>query len=178
MEGISFMYAKESFSRAVHGGVVSRYLLGLLVLGCSAAPVDMSIEYEVQPISFRVVSEALRPALETGLARWTHATCLPLKVSEDGNVTVQPAKREEIGGRRGWTTGKVYAPLMRIADDMATPLTESVVAHEIWHVLAQRSDHVGEHLAQDFIAPGDLIDTPALEAVCAVADCGCFIPEI
>jgi Zn-dependent protease with chaperone function len=170
---------------------VTRLLLALVTLAtlaCGAEQVAPTADIVPDALTFRAPAEHA-DAVQNVLARWTAATCLDLRVTDDGAHTVTYTNHGfATADRWGQVTGSWTAATIRIRTEMLVrtsrgPVNQvqeddqrAVLTHELGHLLAMSNAHSAHGLMSDNVGE-DVIDAELLESVCAVRRCGCFNPE-
>jgi len=135
-----------------------------------SAPGHLTCSFELAP------DEELRGDVEAAAERWGRATECAIEVSDAGVpvVIVAGIARPDGSQAPGMTTPE--RDRIEINVRMRGARRASTVLHELGHALG------GEHTATDGILSGaksrrDVIDTAALETVCARLPCGVLSPE-
>lgn len=171
-----------------YGLTLSAVAVALFTVACSATGADSAPEFNsnvlqssntLEVIHNEVVDAELLGPVESAAARWSAAGCLDIRV-DGGGVTWSLAEEPRD------STGKVVAGLVgpsEVEPTYALVRTdkqdkERVALHEMGHRLgAAHVDDTHGIMAERSYIGWAFIDEASLSAVCAVRDCGCFVPE-
>lgn len=149
--------------------------VGAVELGAVGQPVTS------ETLGFAAVGEGAAELTAGALARWERATCLDLRVTDDGpHVVTLTEEGFSARTRAGQTTGTWEAAEIRVRPSLAPARRAVVLTHELAHLLALTNDHQPESVmsADDgFAARNQFISSALLARVCRARDCGCFAPE-
>lgn len=157
--------------------------LAILALAAFLTVGVASAQAPEPPLTFWVYGGSSRyqllPYLERALNRWRSATCLPLDVSLDASNVVRWDSDFGASGKAwthdGWRTVKIKIDAL-----MAEENRESVLIHEIGHLLRRSGHHPCDRFTMCYPSTStkySRISEQDLAAVCSVHPCGCFNPE-
>lgn len=162
-----------------------------LTVGCARA-VELPENLEVDTALHNQVMDAeLRVALERGIERWTAATCLDIRIDDQGvrwSLSHEPMMVETPQGEvaaDGLTVPGFEAPEDVFIADYVSDV-DFAVAHELGHRLGMNHNETEE---PDLMSPRRTVNralglrwshigAASLEAVCSVQECKCFNPEM
>lgn len=175
-------------------GTLKLSMVVLATLACGTAeqsvPESTALALAPDTLTFRASENA--DAVQAVLDRWVAATCLDLRVSDDGaHAVVYTNEGFASGDRWGQVVGAWSRATIRVRSEMMVPTSRGpfnqiqaddqrlVLTHEVGHLLAKSNDHTARGLLSEdwFRASEDAINEEMLDAVCSARRCGCFNPE-
>lgn len=172
-------------------GTLKLSMLVLATLACGTAeqsvPESTALALAPDTLTFRAGEHA--DAVQAVLDRWSAATCLDLRIADDGAHTVVYTNQGFASGDRwGQVTGSWDRATIRVRTEMMVSTSKglfnqvqeddqrAVLTHELGHLLTMNNAHTAHGLMSDTVGE-DVIDSELLESVCALRRCGCFNPE-
>lgn len=164
-------------------------LVTLVTIACGAPEQTTPAAEALAPEALTFYAGENADAVQNVLNRWAAATCLDLRVTDDGAHTVVYTNEGFASGDRwGQVTGSWTHATIRVRTEMLVRTSRgmlnqvqeddqrAVFTHELGHLLTMNNAHTAHGLMSDNVGE-DVIDEELLSTVCAVRNCGCFNPE-